>query len=286
MYNHLHEDIDQHRLQEFASNFKRTNIKERNDWKLNVTRLEDGWFMFKLIQHFGENATLHCQDFNVFTGGNRRDIESLCKIAILQVTTQAPKWVHHQCDIPGCEEGMVMVDGNEKVKRAMCAAPVKCDVNHINLVQCCINSPLTGGKHQQASRYCACHQDLDFQSLIVSIPLPFLSPSQHSVTAHVMSSVEHISPPNCLSSKFTEDSVGELPDVDCSDQLVGCRKSKNVTKYFDRTAGTLAAVRPCGIVVNFREMYTCESPTQVYVFLIITFCHGHNIKRLQYVAYD
>ena len=50
----------------------------------------------------------------------------------------------------------------------------------------------------------------------------------------------------------------------------------------------MAAVRPCGIVVNFSEMFTCESPTQMYVFLRLsfTFGHGRDIDRLRYVVYD
>lgn len=44
-------------------------------------------------------------------------------------------------------------------------------------------------------------------------------------------------------------------------------------------------VRPCGIVVNFMEMFTCESPTQIYVFAF-TFAHGRDISRLKFVAYD
>lgn len=44
-------------------------------------------------------------------------------------------------------------------------------------------------------------------------------------------------------------------------------------------------VRPCGIVVNFMEMFTCESPTQIYVFAF-TFAHGRDISRPKFVAYD
>ncbi len=47
-----------------------------------------------------------------------------------------------------------------------------------------------------------------------------------------------------------------------------------------------ATVRPCGIVVNFTEMFTCESPTQMYLFLVFTFARGRDFDRLRYVAYD
>ena len=62
---------------------------------------------------------------------------------------------------------MVTIDGNEKLTRAMCAAPkekVKCVVNHINLVQCCSRSPSTGGRHKKSSKYCDVHQHLGASS--------------------------------------------------------------------------------------------------------------------------
>ena len=76
---------------------------------------------------------------------------------------------------------------------------------------------------------------------------------------------------------------GTLPDSD--ELLKGCRKQSNVNHYFDRTAGVAAMVRPCGNV-NFSEMFSCESPTQMYIFLVFTVAHGKDIDRLKFVAYD
>ena len=81
-------------------------------------------------------------------------MELLCQRAMMHISISPPIWVQHCCNVPGCREGMVTVDGIEKLIRAMCAAPkskVMCPVNHINLVQCCTQSPITGGRHQQAS---------------------------------------------------------------------------------------------------------------------------------------
>ena len=106
---------------------------------------------------------LEMQDFSVCPVGNRRDIEHLCQRVMLKVQSKAPQWVQHQCHIAGCSEGMVTIDGNEKLTRAMCAAPkekMKCPQNHINLVQCCSRSPISGGRHQMASKYCTFHQSL------------------------------------------------------------------------------------------------------------------------------
>ena len=63
----------------------------------------------------------------------------------------------------------------------------------------------------------------------------------------------------------------ELPENDVDTFVVGCKKASNVNKFYDRTAGILALVRPCGIIVNFSEMFACESVTQAYVFIFTTF---------------
>ena len=85
---------------------------------------------------------------------------------------------------------------------------------------------------------------------------------------------------------FNAVNLGTLPDSDSDELITGCRKQSNVNRFFDRTAGVAAAVRPCGIVVNFTEMFTCESPTQMYIFLVFTFGHSRDIDRLKFVAYD
>ena len=68
--------------------------------------------------------------------------------------------------------------------------------------------------------------------------------------------------------------MGDLPDNDDPTLLTGCRKEKGVHRFHDRTAGILALVGPCGVIVNTAEMYTCESPTQVYLFIVMTFARG------------
>ena len=130
---------------------------------------------------------------------------------------------------------------------------------------------MTGGRHQKASKYCDRHQYLetegsdgiDDSSLVVRIPL---------------------STPNVQSS-LACDAVGTLPDADSND-LVGCKKASNVNRFYNTTAGIAAIVHPCGVVVSFTEMYTCESATQMYIFLLLTFGRGKDIERLQFLAYD
>ncbi len=49
----------------------------------------------------------------------------------------------------------------------------------------------------------------------------------------------------------------------------------------------MALVRPCGIIANFSEMFTCESPTQAYIFIYSTFgrCLA-DLDRLKFLGYD
>ena len=67
----------------------------------------------------------------------------------------------------------------------------------------------------------------------------------------------------------------------------GCRKKKDAKLYFETTAGMLALIRPCGIVVSMTEMFTDESATQVFLFLLRTFCgNASDLVRLRYLGYD
>ena len=274
VYNALHSSEDVVRLRAFEEKFRRCDGEDC--WRLNVRRLEDCWFTYQLAFFFGKHHLLDTIDFGTqTTAGNRKDVEDLCRKANLHLSQITPEWLHHVCNVKGCREGLATIDGNEKIRRSMCAAPkskVPIPHNSINIMQCCPSSPITGGRHQKPSKYCARHQHLeaegndgiDDSSLVVRIPLPTAS----------------FSPP------FTVDSIGDLPDADSDSVLVGCRKAKNVDKFFSTTAGIATIVRPCGIVVNCTEMYTCESPTQMYIFLLSTFGRGKDIDRLKFLAYD
>ena len=105
VYNSLHGKDDQERLSKFVHFFRRSNIHERADgldWMLNVTRLEEGWFLYRLIHEFTDLGILNEQCFSVYNNGNRRDIESFCQKAMLVISTSPPRWVQHSCTIPGC----------------------------------------------------------------------------------------------------------------------------------------------------------------------------------------
>jgi len=78
-----------------------------------VTRLEDGWFMHRLVSTFAELGILQDQNFACYMQGTE-ETELFCQRAMLRFSTSPPKWVQHCCNVHGCKEGMVTIDGNEK----------------------------------------------------------------------------------------------------------------------------------------------------------------------------
>ena len=134
-----------------------------------------------------------------------------------------------QCE--GLQRG-ICSDGNEKIKRAMCPAPksrVFVDDQKIYMTQCCSRSPVSGGKSLQGSKYCHHHSFLE-------------SSEDSAVVATTNLPSPHVSNPLLEKSK-----VGLLPENDSSELLVGCKKSQ-LNKFYDKTAGILSLVRPCGII--------------------------------------
>ncbi len=123
----------------------------------------------------------------------------------------------------------------------------------LNITQCCPNTPVMAGRHQRPSKYCSKHRHLDEEES-----------SEHSA-------MQEQTPVLSEHSSVSAIKVVHLPDNNDNSLLTGCKKAQNVQRFHGRTAGVLAVVRPCGIVVNFAEMFTCESPTQAYIFLYTTF---------------
>lgn len=65
------------------------------------------------------------------------------------------------------------------------------------------------------------------------------------------------------------------------------KRNKNISLFYETTASILAFIRPCGIVVNMTKMFTCETLTQVFLFILKTFCgNTDDFERLKYLDYD
>ena len=131
------------------------------------------------------------------------------------------------------------------------------------IYKCCPNSPLPGGKSQKPSKFCASHQ----------------SPSAETT--------DEVSVPPEFNTAKSE--AGLIPEDVCLEQQgsKGCKKKENISLFFQTTAGMLALIRPCGMIVGMTEMFTSESYTQAFLFILRTFCGDlEDFKRLKYLGYD
>ena len=249
---------------------EKLKCSKTQEWSPSAKRIKECWFLWCIIETYSElnilsNTNLYAE---YTSNGKRRNIEMLCKDLYNSLNSRPNKWALHRCTVKGCTEGCVTIDGNEKLRRPICAAPK----SHVQLrpdlptvVQCCTNYPVHGGKSQTASKYCELHARND----AIASDAMILTPSQEQ--------------------KLDVTYTGSLPDNDDDSLLVGCKRPENRTKFHDTTAGPgmLALIRPCGIVVVICEMYMCESFTQVFLFLLKTFAlNVDTMLRLKYLGYD
>lgn len=84
-------------------------------------------------------------------------------------------------------------------------------------------------------------------------------------------------------STTVEDAAMDLPKNNDTSVHVGCKNAKSVDRFSERSAGVMAIVRPCGVILDYSEMLTCESPSQLFVQLLRLVCDTpSNIKFLGY----
>ena len=182
------------------------------------------------------------------------------------------------------------MDGNEKLRRPMCKAPkvnVKLKFGMPKIVQCCTNSPIFGGQHQKASQFCEEHNFLE-----VSNASEFEQQQKRQKTdlectrsadgLKITISLKDFS--NCSSSSLAITSTQNLPENDNTRIMTGCKGKDKVNRFYDRTAGILAMVKPCGIIIDISEMYTCESSSQIFGWLLRILENQQN--NIKYIGYD
>ena len=81
--------------------------------------------------------------------------------------------------------------------------------------------------------------------------------------------------------------ISQIPAIEDENVFVGCKKKYKVNKFYSKTAGVITVVKPCGIILGFEEMYTCESPTQAYLFVLKHFFKDERrSSNLKYLGYD
>ena len=130
------------------------------------------------------------------------------------------------------------------------------------IFQCCTDSPQPGGKSQEPSKFCEMHMKESQETKELSVPPEF---------------------------NIDKCEVGLLPEQVCLKDApsLRCKRPNKKSQFFETTAGMVALIRPCGIVVNMTEMFTSESLTQVFLFILRTFSRDiADIGRLKYLGYD
>ncbi len=102
-----------------------------------------------------------------------------------------------------------------------------------------------GGKHQKPSKFSIDHVECEASTCTRPIDVP----PQYQY--------------------FTRKSSGEvhLSDAEDSSSLVGCKKSSNVNRFYDRTAGIMALVRP--LLISVRCLLASLQHKRTFIFILL-----------------
>jgi len=79
--------------------------------------LPPGWFVYQLIRLLGKQGTLDSDSFGRRDStSHRKVLDELCLKGYEMASATLPKtWVQHECNTPGCKEGLAVLDGLMKV---------------------------------------------------------------------------------------------------------------------------------------------------------------------------
>ena len=219
---------------------------------LNPDRLETSWFIYKILHHvsiFELWPRKKCKEL---------DVERLCGYVFHKIKANLHHLaLKHVCEDIGCKAKFVVIDGNEKLFRAICAntkEKILASRGDVNKVKVCINNPLRGNQYSKVSKFC--HQHQSNREYPADDPMD-IRPVTRSMTKEV----------------FT------VPDEEI------CKKDENVNRFFDRSAGMFYIFRPCGYRLARYEMYTAESLSSVFMYLVDLFGHEPN-NNLHGIVYD
>ena len=126
----------------------------------------------------------------------------------------------------------------------------------VNGYTLCTRNPIRGNQHQQASRYCPLHND----------------------GPNILPEVLDVRP-------ITRQFAKSLPNVITSEE--GCKKRKDIETFYGRSAGMFYVFRSCGIRLSHWEMFTAESLSSVFTWLVDLFSSTPDlINSLRGIVYD
>lgn len=137
-------------------------------------------------------------------------------------------------------------------------------------VSCCPESPMLGKRSGELTGYCEGHQ--------------YLTTKEGEPAAKLSRIIITINIPDKQVSTNISEMIGEIPDNNDKDVHVGCKKPENVPVFYKRTAGLMALVKPCGIIISCQELLSCESSSQLFVQLLQLACDTKT--NFKYLGYD
>ena len=229
-----------------------------NNWDskstVNPDRIETAWFIYRMLEF--ENNFVEwprCKDKSL-------DLEALCKVIYPKIRLAVDDiWLRHVCQDQGCKERFIVIDGNEKLYRFICAAErnkIMGNPGEVNHYDMCIRNPVRGNQYGKSDKYCLNH--INGKSSITDEQLD-MRPITRSM------------------SKL-------IPETITSGS--GCKTEDKVDKFYSRTAGMFYLFRPCGIRLANFEMYTAESLSSVFTYLLDLFGESPQPSDLSGIVYD
>ena len=170
------------------------------------------------------------------------------------------KWLDHVCNETGCKARFLVIDGKEKLSRLICATEkikIMGNIGEVNSYDLCIRNPIRVNQYKDNSKYCLIHENE--QSGLTDEQID-LRPNTRSYSRNMI--------PNTIST-------GQ-----------GCKKECNIDRFHSRPAGMFYILRPCGIRLSHYEMYSAESLSNVFTYLIDIFGEDPRPCDLKGIVYD
>ena len=224
------------------------------DPPINPDRLETAWFVFRIIDLISEFPWPRKEK------SKELDVEELCRHVFSSIKSILDtKWVNHVCNEKGCKERFIIIDGNEKLFRSICSAEksrIIGNAGEVNSYELCIRNPVRGNQHGPSAKFCSAHVNDNEGATDIQLDL---RPITRSITA-------------------------KLPKIVTTGQ--GCKEDCNIDRFYQRTAGIFYFFRPCGIRISNFEMYTAESLSAVFTYLIDAFGEDPLPSQLNGIVYD
>lgn len=240
------------------------------DVKINPDRFENAWFIYNILK-FKKKFTSWPRKI----GSKELDVEVLSRSVYQEIKSAFnEKWLAHRCEEPGCKEGVVVIDGNEKLYRYICAAEktrVLGNAGEVNSYELCINNPARGNQSKATSKYCTSHIENKVSATEEQLDLrPVTRAFSKSIT-HLISTEEGCKKMAAIQQYAIRSETDEI------------ETSRPIYKLLSRTAGMFYVFRPCGVRLSHAEMYTSESLSDVFIHLMDIFeLHPELLKAIVY----